>query len=49
MNLWDVLLSGGVLFGLFVIAYCRITGRTLVEFFMEMKEIFSSNTEEVRI
>lgn len=43
----DSLVTVLVLLGLFLLAYCRIRNKTLVDVFNEVREMFSSTTEEV--
>ncbi|KKM83533.1 hypothetical protein LCGC14_1308480 [marine sediment metagenome] len=47
MALADALLTFGVLFGLFVLGYCKYMDKTILEFAIEIKEIFKSQEEEV--
>lgn len=49
MTLIDTIVSTGVLVSLFVLAYCKWTGRTLLDLFLEIKEMFSSQREDVEI
>jgi len=46
-RLADFIITGAVLFAIFILAYCRITHKTLIDFFNEIREIFSSKYEEV--
>jgi len=46
MTLFDNLIVIGVLFSIGIIAYCKITGRTLVNFVSEIREIFEDKQEE---
>lgn len=39
----------GVLLALFILAYCRFTDRTLGELITDIREAFSTQTEEVEI
>ncbi len=47
MGLADTLLTFGILFSLFVLGYCKYMNKTLLEFVIEVKEIFRSQEEEV--
>lgn len=47
MVLKDTITTFLVLGGLFLLAYMRFTGKTLVDVFKEIRDIFSSETEVV--
>lgn len=49
MTFWDGLLTAGILFGLFVLAYCKLTEKTLFDLFTEIRDFFSPPVEEVRL
>ena len=46
-NLFNNLLTVGILLTLAIIVYLRVTNKTLVDFAKEVREIFSSPEEEV--
>jgi len=43
----ESLTTVGVLLALFILAYCRFTNRTLGELILDIREAFSTQTEEV--
>jgi len=47
MTLWDNVLTVGILISLAVILYCRLMHKSLPDLFNEIKEILSTDTEEV--
>ncbi len=47
MGLFDAVITLVVLFSLFIIIYCKYMNKTMPEFFMELREVFSSPEEEV--
>jgi len=49
MTLADNIVTIGVLFGLFVLAYCRLKNVTIGELYHEIKEMFTPNIEEVKL
>jgi len=49
MTLMDTFVTVGVLLGLFVLAYCRLTGKTLTDLIRELKEGVQPDTEEYRL
>lgn len=49
MALTDMLITTGVLVGLFILAYCRFTGKSLGDMISEIKDSLGSNVEEIDI
>lgn len=49
MTFWDGLLTAGILFALFILAYCKLTEKTLIDFLREIKDFFSPPIEETPI
>jgi len=47
MAIYDILVAVAVLVGIFILAYCRITGKSLIELFHEVREMIAYKTEEV--
>ena len=47
MGFWDNLLTIGILFTLFIIAYCKFTNKTLGEVIKDVREAFAE-PEEIR-
>ena len=46
---FENLLTAGVLIGIFIIAYLRITNQTLLDLFKEIKEMMTPDTESYKI
>ena len=49
MTALDNLITVGVLLGLFILAYCRFTDRTLGDMFRDLKEAIQGEAEEIRL
>jgi len=49
MTLADNLITIGILFGLFILAYCRIKNVTITELYHEIKDMFTPNIEEYKL
>jgi len=47
MTVADIIITLVVLFGLFVLGYCAVTKKTLIDLWREIMEMFSDRTEEV--
>jgi len=47
MTAFDNFLTVFILSGLVVIIYCKVTNKTLVDLFRELKEIFIESRQEV--
>jgi len=46
-NVWDILITGGVLAGIGVLIASRVTGMTVKEMIIYIKEIMGEKQEEV--
>ena len=46
-TLLDTLVGLGVIAGLGILVYCRFMDKTLLDVFIEFREMFSTQTEEV--
>ena len=49
MTLMDTFVTIGVLLGLFILAYCRLTKKTMIDLFHELKDGLQPETEEYRL
>lgn len=49
MALGDMLVTMGVLLGLFILAYCRFTGKSLSDMISEVRDSFGGEVEEIDI
>lgn len=47
-DITELLLTGLILLALFILAYCKITNKTLIDVWREIKEMFTENKMEVR-
>jgi len=47
--LFDSLITVGVLLGLFLLVYCKLTDKTLLDVFQEFRDLLSTQTEEVEM
>ena len=47
MTVLDNLLTLGILISFFLIIYLRISNKTLIDFFRELKELLSESEEEI--
>lgn len=48
-ELLNSLITIGVLVGLGLLIYCKLMDKTLLDVFMEVREMFSTQTEEVEV
>jgi len=46
-SIWDVLITGGVLIGLGLTAWAKVSGMTIPELIKSLREIFRDTGEEV--
>lgn len=45
---WDILISGGVIGGLILMVWARVSGMTIPELIKEIRDIFQDSSEDVQ-